>query len=123
MYSNDDIPRKNKKKLGFEQTFIPPYPGDDGIAIGCCAYGLFGDHESSSSSQENDDAIMPPLWNETLSPYLGPMPTVNDMKDAIAWAAPWLDVETIRDEDTRNDMIVDELASGGVVAFFLGGSA
>merc|ERR1719162_1777221 len=30
------------RELGFKNTFISPYPGDDGIAVGCCAYGLFG---------------------------------------------------------------------------------
>ena len=107
------------RELGFENTFIPPYPGDDGIAIGCCAFGLFGRSDPSSTAQ---DTTRPLLWNETLTPYLGPMPNPNDMKDAIEWAAPWLEVETITDENKRNDMIVEELVSGGVVAIYNGRS-
>lgn len=107
------------RELGFENTFIPPYPGDDGIAIGCCAFGLFGRINPPSITQ---DTICPLLWNETLSPYLGPMPTASDMKDAVEWAEPWLDVEIISDESKRNDVIVEELVSGGVVAIYNGRS-
>lgn len=107
------------RELGFENTFIPPYPGDDGIAIGCCAFGLFGRSEFVSTVQETAGPL---LWNETLSPYLAPMPTLSDMKDAIEWADPWLEVETIEDETKRNDMIVEELVSGGVVAIYNGRS-
>ena len=65
---------------------------------------------------------MPPLWNETLSPYLCPMPTADHIKGAIAWAAPWLAVERVSSEDMQNDMIVDELVSGGVVSIYHGRS-
>jgi predicted NodU family carbamoyl transferase len=27
-------------ELGFERVFVPPYPGDEGIAVGCAVYGL-----------------------------------------------------------------------------------
>lgn len=102
------------RELGFEGTYVPPYPGDDGVAVGCCAYALF--------HRKDDDGVAVPLWNETLSPYLGPMPTEDDIKDAIAWASPWLEVETVRDEDKRNGLIVEELAAGGVVAIYHGRS-
>ncbi|KAL7469084.1 hypothetical protein ACHAXS_009335 [Conticribra weissflogii] len=101
------------RELGFENTFIPPYPGDDGIAVGCCAYALFGG---------NDYTDMPNLWNETLSPYLGPMPTDLSMKEAIEWASPWIEVETVRDDKERIDLMVEEIASGGVIALYNGRS-
>lgn len=107
------------RELGFENTYIPPYPGDDGIAIGCCAFGLFGSSDPSSTAQET---TRPLLWNESLTPYLGPMPTSSDMKDAIEEAEPWLEIEVISDENKRNDMIVEELVSGGVVAIYNGRS-
>jgi carbamoyltransferase len=28
------------KEMGFENTFVPPGPGDEGIAVGCAMYGL-----------------------------------------------------------------------------------
>jgi len=102
------------RELGFENTFIPPYPGDDGIAVGCCAYGLFGDKEKGEAA--------PKLWNEPLSPYLGPLPTSSEMAEAVAWADPWLDVEIVKDEKKRIDILVEEISSGGVVAIYNGRS-
>ena len=121
------------RELGFESTFVPPYPGDDGIAVGCCAYGLFGRPPSSARAPDDDgddggtvpaDAavIAPPLWKGPVSPYLGPMPTPSSMRDAIEWGAPWLEVEIVADENERDNLIVDELASGGVVAVYNGRS-
>ena len=117
------------RELGFEDTFVPPYPGDDGIAVGCCAYGLFGgagfDRPSSAKPREDgtvDSPVMPPLWKSPLSPYLGPMPSLSSMKEAIEWANPWLEIDTVTDESERNNLIVDELVSGGVVAIYNGRS-
>lgn len=28
------------RELGFEKTFVPPGPGDEGVAVGCALYGL-----------------------------------------------------------------------------------
>ena len=106
------------RELGFEKTFIPPYPGDDGIAVGCCAYGLFG---NSALDKDNKNAKVD-LWKGPLSPYLGPMPTELEMKDAIADAAPWLEVETVRNDQRRFDMIARELDASGVVAIYNGRS-
>lgn len=107
-----------------------PYPGDDGVSVGCCAYGLFGmAREDSTADGTTEDtagastaAAGPALWKEPLSPYLGPMPTDGAMQDALAAAAPWLAVETIRDAGQRDDRIVEELAAGGVVAVYAGRS-
>ena len=105
------------RELGFEQTFIPPYPGDDGIAIGCCAYGLFG-----NTALANAKSSGIPVWTTPISPYLGPDQTDYDIKQAIEAAAPWLDVETIRDEDRKVELVAEELESGNVVAWYQGRS-
>ena len=42
------------RELGFKNVFIPPYPGDDGVAIGCCAYGLFGNKALKSDDNVDD---------------------------------------------------------------------
>jgi len=104
------------RELGFEHAFVPPYPGDDGIAVGCCAYGLFRGQAGRAGE------IAPKLWNEPLSPYLGPLPTSAEMADAVAWAEPWLDVEIITDENRRIEILVEEISSGGVVAIYNGRS-
>jgi carbamoyltransferase len=84
---NSVLNGKLTRQLGFEQTFIPPYPGDDGIAIGCCAYGLY-----AASSRASPPKPTPPLWTQPLSPYQGPEYTEEEIDEAVANAAPWLEV-------------------------------
>lgn len=113
------------RELDFSNTFISPYPGDDGIAVGCCAYGLFGNEildKKHITSKNTESTPRPPVWKTPLSPYLGPDPTEAEIKAAIEVAAPWLEVEAIRDEDTRLQMVAEEIASGGVVAWYNGRS-
>lgn len=104
------------RELGFDETFISPYPGDDGIAVGCCAFGLYG------PKQQKNKKTAPPVWKEPLSPYLGPAPTEFQIKLALEAAAPWLDVETIRNDELRIERIVNELEKGAVVALYQGRS-
>lgn len=105
------------RELGFEQTFIPPYPGDDGIAIGCCAYGLFG-----NEALDKAKGSLAQVWSTPISPYLGPDQTDFDIRRAIEAAAPWLDVDTIRNEDRKVQLIAEEIESGSVVAWYQGRS-
>ena len=99
------------RELGFKKTFIPAYPGDDGIAVGCCAFGLFKQTEPSA-----------PLWTKPLTPYLGPEYTESDIKAAIDDAAPWLEVEAVGNDDRRVELMAEELESGGIVAWYQGRS-
>ena len=59
------------RELGFKKVFIPPYPGDDGIAFGCCAYGLFG-NQAIKEDSDSSSSLKPKLWTQPISPYLGP---------------------------------------------------
>lgn len=105
------------RELGFERTFVSPYPGDDGIAVGCCAFGLFGNVElDEKKGIKKQDG--PPVWSAPLSPYLGPCPSEYEIKMAIEEAAPWLEVEAIRNEDQRLQAMAEEVDSGGVVAWY-----
>jgi carbamoyltransferase len=115
------------RELGFKSTFISPYPGDDGIAVGCCAYGLFGNkvlNEKLEDRRRESDTLTssPPIWRSPIPPYLGPQPTEASIKAAIKSAAPWLDVELIQNEDTRLELVAQEIESGGVVAWYSGRS-
>lgn len=110
------------RELGFSNTYISPYPGDDGIAVGCCAYGLFGNELLDKDKPKSNDTPRPPVWTSPLSPYTGPDPSEASIKAAIAKAEPWLQVESIRDEDTRLEFVVQELQSGSVVAWYQGRS-
>lgn len=114
------------RELGFSNTFVSPYPGDDGIAVGCCAFGLFGnailDEAQGGKSTAPPTSPRPPIWKKPLSPYLGPLPTEGSVKAAIQAAEPWLDVEVIRNEDIRLELVAQEIESGGVVAWYTGRS-
>ena len=107
------------RELGFEQTFISPYPGDDGIAIGCCAFGLFGKTALSENAvTASTNQKRPRVWSEPISPYLGPDPSEAEIKEAIAAAAPWLEVEAIRNVDQRLQMMAQEVETGAVIAWY-----
>lgn len=122
------------RELGFQNVFIPPYPGDDGIAVGCCAYGLYGnsavpsnvdkknDPKNNNDDDDDDTNDKPPFWSEPLSPYLGPNPILNDMYMAIESAKDWLDVEMVSNPQDRYDQMAEEIASGGVIAWYHGRS-
>lgn len=106
------------REIGFEQTFIAPYPGDDGIAVGCCAFGLFGNGRLGiGSSTQNEDNTLK-VWDRPLSPYLGPSYSDEEVKEAIENARPWLEIEVVRNEDQRLEMMAREVESGGVVAWY-----
>ena len=105
------------RELGFERTYIPPYPGDDGIAIGCCAFGLYGPKYLRTGPKDT-----PPVWTGPLSPYLGPLPTEKEMRNAIRAASPWIEVEAVRNVDRRLEIMAQEVDSGGVVAWYQGRS-
>lgn len=115
------------RELGFKNTFISPYPGDDGIAVGCCAYGLFGNAILDDiKKKENDKTVIqesrPPIWNSPISPYLGPDPSEMAIKLAIDAASSWLEVDKVRDEVARLDIVAQEIEIGGVVAWYNGRS-
>jgi carbamoyltransferase len=118
---NSVLNGKLSRDLGFEEIYIPPYPGDDGIAVGCCAFGLFGneilDKESTSKEIER-----PAVWKSPLSPYLGRDPSETAIKEAIEAASPWIVVEKVRDENLRIKMAAEEIDLGGVIAWYHGRS-
>ena len=42
----------------FDDVFLPPYPEDDRIAVGCCAYGLFRNRYNASSPASSASLIL-----------------------------------------------------------------
>lgn len=118
---NSVLNGKLSRELGFKQTYISPYPGDDGIAVGCCAFGLYGNTILDKAVDEETNE-RPKVWKSPLSPYLGPDPTARDIKEAIEEAAPWLEVETVRDDNARIKIAAEEIEIGGVVAWYTGRS-
>jgi predicted NodU family carbamoyl transferase len=109
------------RELGFDRTFVSPYPGDDGIAVGCCAFGLFGNVHLDSQRPAARSAVPKKdrrVWQQPLLPYLGPAYSESSILDAIDRVKPWIQVETVRNENRRIQLMAEEIESGGVVAWF-----
>jgi predicted NodU family carbamoyl transferase len=104
------------RELGFEQTFVSPYPGDEGIAIGCCAYGLF-DNKFLDPKKHTPLASVP-IWKQPLSVYQGPEYSDVVIQAAIDDAEVWIDVEIVSNVNEKIDLIAKELETGLVVAWY-----
>lgn len=115
------------REAGFEQVFIPPWPGDEGVAIGCA---LFGHHQQQPTAAPA---------RRPFSPYQGGAADEDAIEDALASYGPWLEVEQAdaaghcpapADQDAgflsqaqgRRDAAVDALVEGQTVAWFQGRS-
>ena len=102
------------REAGFERVWVPPYPGDDGIAVGCAAFAL---HELIERP--------PPVRGAPLSAYLGRAPAAQEVAEAIADNEPWL-LHTPPAAPGGAAAAVDRAASallrGEIVAWFDGRS-
>ncbi len=110
------------RELGFEKVFIPPYPGDDGVAFGCCAYGLFGNQATGKGNDKKKSDPKPMLWTEPISPYLGPEYSYDDIRRVVEANSAWLEVELVANNQRKYEMMSSEIESGGVIAWFQGRS-
>lgn len=89
------------KEAGFEEVFVPPCPGDDGIAVGCALYGA---------------SLNGGIERATNPVFLGRSYT----HDPSTLASAGL-VRLFEDLDTF-ETIAREIADGAVVAWFQGGA-
>lgn len=89
------------EQAGFEQVFVPPAPGDDGIAIGCAMYGA---------------AITGGVERVTNHAFLG-RPYRHEPADLEA-----LGLTRVFEDDDVSETVARELAGGAVVAWYQGGA-
>jgi carbamoyltransferase len=89
------------RESGFRDLFVPPAPGDDGIAIGCALYGAVSHGERISP--------------RSASPFLG---RGYEMGNDPAFPG----LRRLSPEGDGLDYLADRLAAGAVVAFHVGGS-
>lgn len=95
----------------FKNFYVPPYPGDEGVAIGCAAFGYF--------SRIVAERELQPLKSLTqFSPYLGIKYSEEDIKEAIHCFNPWI---TWREADSAKEA-ARALSESRVVAWFRGRS-
>lgn len=114
---NSVLNSRLSRELAFERIFVSPYPGDEGVAVGCCAFGLYG-RVRSDRNMSPFCKRGPPVWQQPITPYLGPEHSEQDLNDAIETFQSWLEVDTIRNNEQRLDLIASTLQSGGIVAWY-----
>ena len=93
------------RETGFEQVYIPPWPGDDGVAVGCA---LYGHHQLRPAA---------PAARRPWSPLLGAQPGAEEREEALAAYAPWIEVEPCPDPA---EAAAEAVADGQVLGWFQG---
>ena len=92
------------REAGFDQVFIPPWPGDDGVAMGCAWFGLNRVNSSPPPRRAPTSLLGRHFESETVA-------------DALEEAAPWVTVEPADDPAA---MAATALAEGEMVGWFQG---
>lgn len=112
---NSTLNGRIHREAGFEQVFIPPYPGDQGLAVGCAYYGLA--HLQGAAAEAP---------RKPLSPYGGRAPEEADFRDALDEYGAWLEEAALQQDDGTSldllDVVADALADNQVVAWCSGRS-
>lgn len=98
----------------FDQFYIPPYPGDEGICIGCAAFAF-------SHLQNLDNAQLKgsnPVLSKVVMPYFGKEYSKLEVLSAIRAFEPWIKWERANEVEET----VQALTRQQVVAWFQGRS-
>jgi carbamoyltransferase len=89
------------REAGFDEVFVPPAPGDDGIAVGCALYGAAANGE---------------MLRENCSPFLGR--SYPHSPDEIKH----LGLVPITPETSLSEYVAAKIADGAVVGWYQGGA-
>ncbi|MDA0666937.1 MAG: hypothetical protein O3A95_04075 [Planctomycetota bacterium] len=108
---NSTLNGRIHREAGFEEVFIPPYPGDQGLAVGCAFYGL---HQLAKQSGQDLPAQRKPI-----SPYGGRVPKASDYQDGLQEYGAWLEEAELGEGDLL-EVVADAIADNQVVAWFDG---
>ena len=107
------------REYGFENVFIPPAPGDEGVAVGCALYGL---HQLRNGPTYPRNASLE-VKQTLFSAYQGKKYSTEDIEEIIDDLIPWLLIEKFDDYDDVITRAVQELADGvGLIAWYSGRS-
>lgn len=98
------------REAGFDQVFISPYPGDEGIALGCAEYAL---HKLLPTVS---DLPAPPLRSRPRAAYQGGVYSDNEVNDAIEEFLPWLEVVDVEAEAKGEGKATRGAAAAGKAA-------
>ena len=78
-----------QREMGFDNVFIPPGPGDEGIAVGCAMYGLqrLRERQAFDTAQQ---ATIVPFPKAAFPAYQGRGFSTEEVEDALLDWAPWV---------------------------------
>ena len=107
---NSTLNGRIHREAGFEQVFIPHYPGDQGLAVGCAAFAY---------AQLNNQQL--PAQQQALSPYSGVAYTDDDTAAALNDCQDWVEEADLEDTDVA-DVVAQAINDGQIVAWFDGRS-
>jgi len=124
LFLNSSLNGKILNQSYFRHVWIPPYPGDEGIAIGCALYGYHyftrtkGYRKSSKPEADRNPS-------RYVSPFLGLPYSDDDIEEAVRDNLPW--IEELRLSGVMEDQkklvaffIAEELYKDKIVAVFRG---
>jgi len=106
---NSTLNGRIHRELGFEQIYIPPAPGDDGVALGCARFGY------ALLQKEAGEVTAP----EPFHPYQGTEFEIGEIQEALHDKAAWLEWVEV---DDAADSAAHWLAEGEVIGWFQGRS-
>lgn len=97
------------RECGFEEVFVPPWPGDEGVAVGCAAYAW---HERERRA---------PAPRRAPKPFQGRVWAASDFSEALEAFAPWIEsLPPAVDEAALLRWAARELEQGKVLGWFHG---
>lgn len=109
------------KEGGFENVYIPPGPGDEGVAVGCAMYGLHRFKEEAQSRDAANDATTP-IKRISFGAYQGASFDDEAVREAVSEYGGWIEVQRLDEERAVAEDAADALSEGKVVAWFQGRS-
>lgn len=99
------------RDCGFDEVFVPPWPGDDGVAVGCAAYAWHARRPSAPPPRSAPPPFQGRRWSQAAA------------DEALAEFAPWIEPAPAPAEPAALDRwTARALAAGKVVGVFRGRS-
>uniref|UniRef100_A0A0G4FTF1 Carbamoyltransferase n=1 Tax=Chromera velia CCMP2878 TaxID=1169474 RepID=A0A0G4FTF1_9ALVE len=136
----------SSEATGFKEVFVPATPGDEGIAVGCAAFGVhhfsslvdgsgrqkesrrkeaqgMNGVASSSSSSSSRRKTNPFRWGRPLVPFGGCAYDREEIEGAVEEFRNWIEVRRVHSsEDALAEAAASRIAEGEVVAWCQGGA-
>ncbi|CAM9789608.1 unnamed protein product [Chrysoparadoxa australica] len=113
---NSSLNGRIVRESGYERVYIPCHPGDEGIAIGCAAYGLNLLNQSAKPGQ------IFKLGSGLRLPYTGKAWSNAEVQEELERWEPWVRIKQMPTESMLLEDTARCISEGGVVAWFQGHS-